>query len=74
MTTVRDIIDLWPSAERFSEDIGLRFPSHGRVMKHRGRIPEAHWPRIVEAAKARGIPDLTLDMLAAAHSSQPEAR
>jgi hypothetical protein len=49
------IIDLWPSAEQFAADIGLKYPSHARVMKVRGRIPPAYEQRIIAAASARGI-------------------
>lgn len=49
------IIDLWPSAEHFASDIGLRFPSHARVMKVRGRIPKKYLPLVEQAAKRRGI-------------------
>ncbi len=49
------IIDLWPSAEHFAADIGLKYPSHARVMKVRNRIPPAYEDKIVKAAAARGI-------------------
>ena len=49
------IIDLWPSAEHFAQDIGLRFPSHARVMKLRGRIPKKYLSLVEQAAKRRGI-------------------
>jgi hypothetical protein len=64
--TVSDIIGQWPSAEAFSSDLGLKHLSHSRVMKVRGRIPRQHWPRVVEAAKARGLP-VTEEVLKAAH-------
>ena len=52
------IIDLWPSAEQFGCDIGLKYPSYARVMKMRGSIPEKHYDAISNAAALRGI-DLT---------------
>jgi hypothetical protein len=55
MPTCSDIISLWPSAEHFAADIGLRYASYGRVMKMRGRIPAKYWDRTVEAAARRGI-------------------
>lgn len=49
------IIDLWPSAEHFAADIGLKHLSHARTMKVRGRIPARHHDRVLEAARQRGI-------------------
>jgi hypothetical protein len=49
------IIDLWPSAEHFADDLGLKFRSHARVMKMRGRIPNKYLEAVTEAAKRRGI-------------------
>ena len=49
------IIDLWPSAEHFADDLGLKFRSHARVMKMRGRIPSKYHEAVTEAAKRRGI-------------------
>lgn len=51
----RDIIGLWPSAEKFSEEIGLTYPSHGRVMKVRNSIPHRHWDAVIAAAAKRGL-------------------
>jgi hypothetical protein len=55
------IISLWPTVVAFASDIGLKDTSHARLMRLRGRIPERHRDRIIEAAKERGIsipPDL----------------
>jgi hypothetical protein len=49
------IISLWPSAEHFAEDIGLKWPGHARVMRLRGRIPEQYREKVLAAAKRRGI-------------------
>ena len=74
MITVRtpsDIIDLWPNATRFGEDLGLkRTGDHARVMKVRNRIPKQHWPRVIEAAAARNLP-VTEELLKAAHGENP---
>lgn len=70
--SVADIIGMWPSAEAFSEDIGLKYRSHGRVMKMRGRIPRAHWPKIIESARRREIP-LSEQTLADAHEREQRA-
>ena len=53
MITVPDIIERWPSAEHFASDIGLKYPSYGRVLKLRGRIPRKYWPEALAAATRR---------------------
>jgi len=55
LTTPADVIDLWPSAEAFAADIGLKHRGHGRVMKLRGAIPSGHWDAVEAAAKLRGL-------------------
>jgi hypothetical protein len=72
VNSVADLIELWPSAEAFSADIGLKWPGHGRVMKLRSRIPREHWPRVVAAAAVRDLP-VTEDLLQRLHQRQPQA-
>lgn len=62
-----DIIGKWPSAEHFASDIGLKYPSYGRVMKMRERIPEKYWEAAAAAARARGLP-VSIEQIRAAHS------
>lgn len=69
--TVQQIFDRWPSASELARDIGLKRPSHGTLMKFRGSIPVEHWPRLIAAAEARGIPDVTYETLALAHQRHP---
>jgi hypothetical protein len=69
MSTPSRIIGLWPSAEKFAADLGLKYPSYARVMKMRGRIPERYWDDVVMAAQTRGIA-LTRSDLEAAHQSE----
>lgn len=70
--TVVEIIELWPTSEAFGDDLGLkRRGDHARVMKVRGRIPRHHWPRVLEAAKKRGLP-LNEGVLEAAHARKME--
>lgn len=73
MMTVSDIFDLWPSASDLARDIGLLRESHGTVMRHRGRIPVRHWPRLMEAAEKRGIEGLSYEVLVAAHAGKNSA-
>lgn len=55
MQTVSQIIEQWPSAETFADDIGLKHRSHARVMKLRGSIPRRYWLLVIDAAAKRGI-------------------
>ena len=70
MKSPADIIALWPSAEHFAADLRLKYPSYGRVMKMRRRIPPHYWDAVTEAARGRGI-SLTREEIAAAHAPAP---
>jgi hypothetical protein len=70
MKTVLDIIGLWPNAEQFARDIGVKYPSYGRVMKLRRRIPRVHWPALVEASQKIGKP-VSREEIEAAHLATP---
>jgi hypothetical protein len=72
MIDVATIIDRWPSAEAFGQDIGLKYRSHARTMKVRGSIPRAHWPKVLEAARRRAIA-LTQQDLEQAHQREAVA-
>lgn len=67
MATVSDIIERWPSAEHFAADIGLKYPSYGRVLKMRGRIPEKYWEAALAAARIRKI-SVSREDLESAHT------
>lgn len=68
-SSIAELIDLWPSAEVFSDDLGLKYRSHGRVMKVRGRIAREHWDAVVLAASRRGIKGVDHDLLAGLHEA-----
>lgn len=53
----------WPSFEVFGDDIGID-GAHARTLKKRDNIPSQYWIRVEEAAKRRGIPDVTIKILA----------
>lgn len=65
--TVAELIELWPSAEQFSDDLGLKYRSHGRLMKVRGSIPRNRWDSVVQAATSRGIDGVTHRLLERLH-------
>lgn len=70
MRTVSDIIGLWPSAEAFSKAIGLKYPSYGRVMRLRGRIPRVHWPMVAKEAAKIAKP-ISVSEIEAVHRAAP---
>lgn len=72
MATVSSIIERWPSAEHFASDIGLKYPSYGRVLKMRGRIPVKYWEAALAAARIRKI-ELSRGELEVAHQGAPGA-
>jgi hypothetical protein len=65
--SVPELISKWPSAEIFADELGLKWRSHGRVMKYRGKIPRTYWPRIAELAAARGMPYVNETLLERLH-------
>lgn len=72
MSSFRSIIDLWPSAESLSDDLGLKHRSHARVMKVRNSIPKVYWTSVLLAAQRRGIA-LTEAALSEAEKQRGEA-
>jgi len=63
ISTAADVMAKWPSDAAFARAIGVK-PSHGAVMKIRGRIPPAYWRKIVVAARDSGVKGVTLESLA----------
>lgn len=57
------IIDLFGRSADFADAIGIP-ESHARAMRARRSIPGHYWIRMVEAAKARGLVGITLEVLA----------
>lgn len=68
MASVRDIIDMWPSAAELARDIGLN-PKHGAMLRYRGSIPNRYWPIIVKQARKRRIEGVTYEALTLAHAN-----
>lgn len=58
------VIWLWPEPRitNFASDIGVSYVT-AQLMRHRDSINPDHWPAIVDAAKRRGIPNITLALL-----------
>lgn len=54
--SVIDLIALWPSQTTLAADLGEADATLVRMWKYRQRIPADYDVRIVDAAKARGLP------------------
>lgn len=68
MKTIRDVIDRWESAEVLAGELGQKGVTV-RAWRNRGAIPPRYWLNLVEAARRRGFPDVTLELLAQIHAS-----
>ncbi|WP_422036560.1 carph-isopro domain-containing protein [Reyranella sp.] len=63
MQTFADIIDAWESPAALADDLGEEVGTV-RQWRNRNRLPDRVWKKIVEAARARGIEGVSLDVLA----------
>ncbi len=61
--THADIINRWPTLTAFAEDIGVTYVT-AKAMRRRGSIPSGYWVRVITAAQAREIEDVTFKVLA----------
>lgn len=73
MLTYTDIIARWPkpSISTFARDIGVAYVTAQQMSQH-DRINSRHWKRIVLAARRRGLPGITYDILADIADSRPQ--
>src|SRR3954469_23435268 len=67
MQTVAEIFSAWPSDAELGRDIGVPYPTLS-AWKQRGSIPPAYWRDIIRAARRRGHPEITADLLADLHA------
>ena len=61
--TFREIIDLWGTYAALAHDVGEKYVTV-QQWHFRDRIPARVWPKVVEAAKAKGHSSVTLEALA----------
>lgn len=69
----REIIAAWPSRAEMASDAGV--PHYGVVKQWhlRDSIPAARWAALVDAARARNIPGISLELFAALAKRQVAA-
>lgn len=58
------LLRLWPTARDLADDLGC-CTNAAKTMRQRGKIASAHWLRLVDGARRRGIAGVTLEVLAA---------
>lgn len=61
--THADLINLWPSLAAFADEIGAQYET-AKAMRRRGSIPSGYWVRVVEAARSRGLDEVSFERLA----------
>jgi len=71
MKSVSDIISLWGKTADFAEACGVKYMT-AHQWATRNRIPPEHWPTLIKAAKAKGLP-LTAEILAEMTAAQKRA-
>jgi hypothetical protein len=62
MTSVKDLLELWPSTARLARDTGIDAAAI-RMWKHRGKIPAEHFASLVQSARRFGISGITYEAL-----------
>jgi hypothetical protein len=67
MQTVADIFAIWPSDAEFGRDLGVAYATVAS-WKQRASIPAAYWQRVTEAARRRGHPEISAEVLTRLHA------
>jgi hypothetical protein len=67
MQNIAEIYAMWPSDAELARDLGVPYPTIS-AWKQRGSIPAAYWWHITRAARDRGHPEITTDLLARLHA------
>lgn len=73
--TISDLIAKWPTIAEFALDVACGYEA-ARQMRRRDSIAVEHWENVIAASKAKSIPGITYEWLAArriAASKQGEA-
>jgi hypothetical protein len=60
--SISDLVARWDTIGDFADAISCGYEA-ARQMRRRESIAPEHWPKVIEAAKARGIPGVTIDWL-----------
>lgn len=71
MNTVEDVFVKFEKTSSFAEALGLKL-SAASEMRRRKSIPVRYWPKLVDAARQRGIDEISYDTLVKLHAPEPE--
>lgn len=66
MKSIEGILDLWPSVAKLGRDLGVPYATVA-AWKQRGSIPVAYWRGLIDAARARGLREVTSELLVELH-------
>ena len=67
MQSVSDVLGLWPSYADLGRDMGVPYPTVV-AWKQRASIPVMYWRELIRAARRRGHPEVTADLLVDLHA------
>jgi hypothetical protein len=67
MQNVSELLAVWSSDAELSRDIGVPYPTIA-AWKQRGSVPPAYLGDIIQAARRRGHPEITSDLLVRLHA------
>lgn len=73
MRNIAQIFSLWPTDADLGREIGMPYPTVA-AWKQRGSIPAAYWRDIIRAARKRGHPEITADLLVDLHARKREPK
>lgn len=69
----REVLGLWPQISDAAQDLGLKYDAVAQWVK-RDSIPVAYWPRLINAAAARGFKFVSLPILVELAEQRAEKR
>lgn len=71
-STITDLISNWKKLTEFAADVGCGYEA-ARKMRDRKSIAPEHWPNVIRASEAKGIPGVTYEWLASRRVSSERA-
>lgn len=73
MNTVEDVFVKFEGTSALAGALGLNL-STASEMRRRSSIPVRYWPKLVDAARQRGLNEISYDRLVAIHSKPRKSR
>lgn len=69
MNTVEDVFKKFEKTSAFADALGLKL-SAASEMRRRSSIPVRYWPKLVDAARERGVSEITYEKLVEMHAEK----